>query len=108
MAEGIIQYSKEIIDDLKITTNTTYSSDKIEKLLASIPSGNTTEVILGCFDNTHVPTTFVQDDQYYNTTDGKIYKATSSTSWDSGNIPKEDVLYASINDNKIYAYIKGV
>lgn len=107
MAEGIIQYSKEIIDDLKITTNTTYSSDKIEKLLASIPSGNTTEVILGCFDNTHVPTTFVQDDQYYNTTDGKIYKALSTTTWDAGTTPKVDVLYASIDDNKIYAYIKG-
>lgn len=108
MAEGIIQYSKEIIDDLKITTNTTYSSDKIEKLLASIPNGNTTEVILGCFDSTNVPTTFVQDDQYYNTTDGKIYKATSSTVWDAGTTPKEDVLYASIDDNKIYAYIKNV
>lgn len=108
MAEGIIQYSKEIIDDLKITTNTTYSSDKIEKLLASIPNGNTTEVILGCFDSTNVPTTFVQDDQYYNTTDGKIYKATSSTVWDAGTAPKEDVLYASIADNKIYAYIKNV
>lgn len=107
-AEGIIQYSKEIIDDLKITTNTTYSSDKIEKLLASIPNGNTTEVILGCFDSTNVPTTFVQDDQYYNTTDGKIYKATSSTVWDAGTTPKEDVLYASIADNKIYAYIKNV
>lgn len=107
-AEGIIQYSKEIIDDLKVTTNTTYSSDKIEKLLSSIPNGNTTEVILGCFDNTNVPTTFVQDDQYYNTTDGKIYKATSSTVWDAGTTPKEDVLYASIDDNKIYAYIKNV
>ena len=107
-AEGIIQYSKEIIDDLKITTNTTYSSDKIEKLLASIPSGNTTEVILGCFDNTHVPTTFVQDDQYYNTTDGKIYKALSTTTWDAGTTPKADVLYASINDKKIYSYIKSV
>lgn len=108
MAEGIIQYSKEIIDDLKITTNTTYSSDKIEKLLASIPNGNTTEVILGCFDSTNVPTAFMQDDQYYNTTDGKIYKATSSTVWDAGTTPKEDVLYASIDDNKIYAYIKNV
>lgn len=108
MAEGIIQYSKEIIDDLKITTNTTYSSDKIEKLLASIPNGNTTEVILGCFDSTNVPTAFVQDDQYYNTTDRKIYKATSSTVWDAGTTPKEDVLYASIADNKIYAYIKNV
>lgn len=107
-AEGIIQYSKEIIDDLKITTNTTYSSDKIEKLLASIPNGNTTEVILGCFDNTNVPTTFVQDDQYYNTTDGKIYKALSTTTWDAGTTPKADVLYASIADNKIYAYIKNV
>lgn len=108
MAEGIIQYSKEIIDDLKITTNTTYSSDKIEKLLSSIPNGNTTEVILGCFDSTNVPTTFVQDDQYYNTTDGKIYKALSTTTWDAGTTPKADVLYASINDNKIYAYIKSV
>lgn len=107
-AEGIIQYSKEIIDDLKITTNTTYSSDKIEKLLASIPNGNTTEVILGCFDNTNVPTTFMQDDQYYNTTDGKIYKALSTTTWDAGTTPKADVLYASIADNKIYAYIKNV
>ncbi len=109
MANGIIQFVKDLINDNARSTKTTYSSDKIEQLISSINNtGVGTEVILGCFNSTNAPTTFVQDDQYYNITDGKIYKATSSTSWDSGNIPKEDVLYASINDNKIYAYIKGV
>lgn len=109
MANGIIQFVKDLINDNVRSTKTTYSSDKIEQLISSINNtGVGTEVILGCFNSTNAPTTFVQDDQYYNITDGKIYKATSSTSWDSGNIPKEDVLYTSINDNKIYAYIKGV
>ena len=69
-------------------------------------NGIGTEVILGCFAT--APTTFIQDDQYYDTTDGKIYKAISATTWDGGNLPKEDVLYASIDDKKIYSYIKGV
>lgn len=105
MANGIVQFTTDIINDSQKTTKTTYSSDKIEQLLANIPAGKGSEVILGCFATP--PTTFVQDDQYYNTTDGKVYKATSSTAWDSGNTPIEDTLYASIDDSKIYAYIKG-
>lgn len=105
MANGIVQFTTDIINDSQKTTKTTYSSDKIEQLLANIPAGKGSEVILGCFATP--PTTFVQDDQYYNTADGKVYKATSSTAWDSGNTPIEDTLYASIDDSKIYAYIKG-
>lgn len=105
MANGIVQFTTDIINDAQKTTKTTYSSDKIEQLLANIPAGKGSEVILGCFATP--PTTFVQDDQYYNTADGKVYKATSSTAWDSGSTPIEDTLYASIDDNKIYAYIKG-
>ena len=105
MANGIIQFVKDLINDNAISTKTTYSSDKIEQLISSL-SGIGTEVILGCFAT--APTTFIQDDQYYDTTDGKIYKAISATTWDGGNLPKEDVLYASIDDKKIYSYIKGV
>ena len=105
MANGIIQFVKDLINDNAISTKTTYSSDKIEQLISGL-SGIGTEVILGCFAT--APTTFAQDDQYYNTTDGKVYKATSSTVWDGGNLPKADVLYASIDDKKIYSYIKGV
>lgn len=111
MAEGIVQFTTDIINDSQKTTKTTYSSDKIEKLLSNL-SGVGTEVILGCFDSTatpsNIPTTFVKDDQYYDKALNKIFKATSNTTWDSGNTPTEDVLYASIDDNKIYAYIKGV
>ena len=105
MANGIIQFVKDLINDNAISTKTTYSSDKIEQLITSL-NGIGTEVILGCFAT--APTTFIQDDQYYDTTDGKIYKAISATTWDGGNLPKEDVLYASIDDKKIYSYIKGV
>ena len=107
MANGIVQFTTDIINDAQSTTKTTYSSNKIDQLLLSIPKGKGSEVILGCFDNTHIPTAFVQDDKYYNTTDGKIYIATSNTAWDSGSLPLGDTLYASIDDNKIYAYIKG-
>lgn len=105
MANGIIQFVKDLINDNAISTKTTYSSDKIEQLISSL-SGIGTEVILGCFAT--APTTFIQDDQYYDTTDGKIYKAISATTWDGGNLPKEDVLYASIDNKKIYSYIKGI
>lgn len=106
MANGIVQFTTDIINDTQPTTRTTYSSDKIEQLLLVLNKSGI-EVILGCFDNTNVPTSFVQDDQYYNTDDNKIYKATSSTVWDNGDLPKENVLYISLNDNKIYSYIKG-
>lgn len=58
--------------------------------------------ILGCFDQ--APTTFAQGDIYYNKTDGKLYKATSSSAWDTGSNPVEDILYISIDDKTIYAY----
>lgn len=34
MANGVIQYARELINDSQIATKTTYSSDKIEKLIA--------------------------------------------------------------------------
>ena len=106
MANGIVQFTTDIINDTQKTTKTTYSSNKIEQLLSILPTGSSSEIILGCFDNTNVPTTFTKDDKYYNITDGKIYTATLN-SWDNGNSPLEDTFYASIDDKKIYAYIKG-
>lgn len=58
--------------------------------------------ILGCFNT--APTSFVQGDIYYNTTDGLIYTSANGTTWGTGTTPKEDVLYISLDDHKIYSY----
>ena len=58
--------------------------------------------ILGCFNT--APTSFVQGDIYYNTTDGLIYTSADGTTWGTGTTPKEDVLYISLDDHKIYSY----
>lgn len=38
MAKGIIQYTKDIINDALNSSNTTYSSDKIDQLLQNVSS----------------------------------------------------------------------
>lgn len=58
--------------------------------------------ILGCFNT--APTSFVQGDIYYNTTDGLIYTSADGTTWGTGTTPKENILYISLDDHKIYSY----
>lgn len=65
-------------------------------------SGGGGTLILGCFAT--APSTFNVGDIYYNTTDNKLYEATSTTAWDSGNTPAEDMIYISIADKNLYAY----
>ena len=58
--------------------------------------------MLGCFDT--APTTFAQNDIYYNNLDGLIYKSANGTTWGTGTQPEKDILYISMNDHKIYSY----
>ena len=58
--------------------------------------------MLGCFDT--APTTFVQNDIYYNNLDGLIYKSPDGTTWGTGLQPEKDILYISMDDHKIYSY----
>lgn len=58
--------------------------------------------MLGCFDT--APTTFAQNDIYYNNLDGLIYKSADGTTWGTGSQPEKDILYISMDDHKIYSY----
>lgn len=58
--------------------------------------------MLGCFDT--APTTFAQNDIYYNNLDGLIYKSPDGTTWGTGTQPEKDILYISMDDHKIYSY----
>lgn len=58
--------------------------------------------MLGCFDT--APTTFAQNDIYYNNLDGLIYKSADGTTWGTGLQPEKDILYISMDDHKIYSY----
>lgn len=58
--------------------------------------------MLGCFDT--APTTFAQNDIYYNNLDGLIYKSADGTTWGTGTQPEKDILYISMDDHKIYSY----
>lgn len=58
--------------------------------------------MLGCFDT--APTTFAQNDIYYNNLDGLIYKSADGTTWGTGIQPEKDILYISMDDHKIYSY----
>ena len=53
---------------------------------------------------TTAPTTFVEDDKYYNSTDDLIYTATSSSEWNNGETPDAVTLYLNEADNKLYRY----
>lgn len=53
---------------------------------------------------TTAPSTFVKGDKYYNSTDDLIYTATSSSAWNSGEIPSATSLYLNQADNKLYRY----
>lgn len=171
MAKGIIQYSKDIVNDSFASTETTYSSVKIEQLLSTLssdmykvndklsmktvggvqtinqsdlPITPTTqlklnqivydtnkilgiisaidtvsltvdvttihsnegeggcEIILGCFDTP--PTATSAGDMYYNTTNGLLYTADASLTWDVGSLPVEKITYLNLDDHKIYAF----
>ena len=58
--------------------------------------------MLGCFNT--APTTFAQNDIYYNNLDGLIYKSADGTTWGTGTTPEKDILYISMDDHKIYSY----
>lgn len=58
--------------------------------------------MLGCFNT--APTTFAQNDIYYNNLDGLIYKSANGTTWGTGTQPEKDILYISMDDHKIYSY----
>ena len=58
--------------------------------------------MLGCFDT--APTTFAQNDIYYNNLDGLIYKSADGITWGTGSQPEKDILYISMDDHKIYSY----
>lgn len=171
MAKGIIQYSKDIVNDSFASTETTYSSVKIEQLLSTLSSDmykvsdklsmktvsgvqtinqsdlpitpttqlklnqivydtnkilgiisaidtvNLTvdvttihsnegeggcEIILGCFNTP--PTATSAGDMYYNTTNGLLYTADASLTWDAGSLPVEKITYLNLDDHKIYAF----
>jgi microcystin-dependent protein len=171
MAKGIIQYSKDIVNDSFASTETTYSSVKIEQLLSTLSSDmykvsdklsmktvggvqtinqsdlpitpttqlklnqivydtnkilgiisaidtvNLTvdvttihsnegeggcEIILGCFNTP--PTATSAGDMYYNTTNGLLYTADASLTWDVGSLPVEKITYLNLDDHKIYAF----
>lgn len=58
--------------------------------------------MLGCFNT--APTTFAQNDIYYNNLDGLIYKSADGITWGTGSQPEKDILYISMDDHKIYSY----
>ena len=53
---------------------------------------------------TTAPSTFIEGDKYYNSTDDLIYTATSSSTWDNGETPDVVTLYLNEADNKLYRY----
>lgn len=105
MAKGFTQTSKDIIDDSQKAVKTTYSSKKIEDLVANAKGTQDTVFMLGCY--TTAPTSCNKDDVYYNTTSKLIFTATATNMWDSGTTPKYDILYVSDNDKKIYKMNAG-
>lgn len=105
MAKGFTQTSKDIIDDSQKAVKTTYSSKKIEDLVANAKGTQDTVFMLGCYAT--APTSCNKDDVYYNTTSKLIFTATATNMWDSGTTPKYDILYVSDNDKKIYKMNAG-
>ena len=53
---------------------------------------------------TTAPSTFIEGDKYYNSTDDLIYTATSSSTWGNGETPDVVTLYLNEADNKLYRY----
>lgn len=92
--------SKELI--LTLTDGST-----INLGVLSGTSGNNTSyvTILGCYDNTNIPTTCNVGDVYFNTTDNLLYKCSTINTWDAvGSTPTNTDIYISLNDRNLYTY----
>lgn len=97
MAKGNAQFIKDIIDDSKKSTNTTYSSDKLESLLGS---GNADIVYLTAVSAT-APSIVSSTDKYYNTTTKLVYEV-ANNAWNSGTAPKTNTIYVDKSKDKLY------
>lgn len=96
MAKGNASLIKDIIDDTKTSTQTTFSSDKLEKL---INAGNADIVYLTV--SAIAPTITSSTDIYYNSTTKLIYKV-DNNAWNVGEAPKANTLYIGTNNKKVY------
>lgn len=96
MAKGNASLIKDIIDDTKTSTQTTFSSDKLEKL---INAGNADIVYLTV--SATAPTIASSTDIYYNSTTKLIYKV-DNNAWNTGEAPKANTLYIGTNNKKVY------
>lgn len=96
MAKGKASLIKDIIDDTKTSTQTTFSSDKLEKL---INAGNADIVYLTV--SATAPTITSSTDIYYNSTTKLIYKV-DNNAWNTGEAPKANTLYIGTNNKKVY------
>lgn len=90
-----------------MSDNTTINAGIIKGNGTSSADSHSYIIILGVYGNNNKPTIFNKDDIYYNTDTKLIYHASSNNVWDAGSNPKENTLYISINDKKIYSYING-
>lgn len=67
--------------------------------------GNTYVTILGCFDNTNIPTSCNIGDIYFNTDTNMLYECKVANTWDTtGSIPTNTDIYISLADRNLYAY----
>ena len=96
MAKGNASLIKDIIDDTKTSTQTTFSSNKLEKL---INAGNADIVYLTV--SATAPAITSSTDIYYNSTTKLIYKV-DNNAWNTGEAPKANTLYIGTNNKKVY------
>lgn len=96
MAKGNASLIKDIIDDTKTSTQTTFSSNKLEKL---INAGNADIVYLTVSATAPIITS--STDIYYNSTTKLIYKV-DNNAWNTGEAPKANTLYIGTNNKKVY------
>ena len=75
-------------------------------VLPGTSGSNTSYItILGCYDNTNIPTTCNVGDVYFNTTDNLLYKCSTINTWDAvGSTPTNTDIYISLNDRNLYTY----
>lgn len=91
---------------LSFSNGTTINVGKIKEDANNIASCIT---ILGVYDNSNIPTTFPKESIYYNIDTNSLYHAVAANTWDTqGTLPKENTVYISINNKKVYAYTNGV
>lgn len=96
MAKGNASLIKDIIDDTKTSTQTTFSSDKLEKLI----NADNADIVYLTVSAT-APTITSSTDIYYNSTTKLIYRVDNSA-WNTGEAPKANTLYIGTNNKKVY------